>query len=235
MMRLKKKSGYHHGDLRRTLLDISIAVIDKHGVDALNLRELSIRAGVSSGAPYHHFADRKALLAAIAEEGFRYLEALMIRERDAALANPTARLAALGRAYVSFATTRRGHFRVMFRGDLRGAAPQKVVHAKARTFQLLGDAIEDCQRSGVAPAGDLQPLVLTAWSTVHGLATLWIDGALPAKNLNPERLAPSVASLVSRMFAALARERPSRPRSSRRRARARRGVRKERHATQPLA
>jgi AcrR family transcriptional regulator len=222
MMRLKKKSGYHHGDLRRTLLDVSIAVIDKHGVDALNLRELSIRAGVSSGAPYHHFADRKALLAAIAEEGFRYLEAAMLRERDAAPDDPTSRLAALGRAYVSFATAHRGHFRAMFRGELRSIDSQKLVHAKPRTFQLLCDAIEGCQRAGVAPRGDVQPLVLTAWSAVHGLATLWIDGALPARNLNPERLAPTVANLLSRMFAALAREQPSRPRSSRPRARARR-------------
>jgi AcrR family transcriptional regulator len=221
-MRLKRKSGYHHGDLRRTLLDVSIAVIDKHGVDALNLRELATRAGVSSGAPYHHFADREALLAAIAEEGFGYLEAAMIRERDAAPDDATSRLAALGRAYVSFATAHRGHFRVMFRGDLIGAASPEFVRAKPRAFQLLCDAIEDCQRSGVAPAGDLQPLVLTAWSAVHGLATLWIDGALPYKNLNPERLAPKVSNLLSHMFAALARNPPSPPRSSRGRSAVRR-------------
>lgn len=213
-MRLKKKSGYHHGDLRRTLLDVSIAAIDKHGVDALNLRELATRAGVSSGAPYHHFADRAALLAAIAEEGFSYLEAAMIRERDAA-PDATSRLTALGCAYVSFATAHRGHFRVMFRGDLIGGDSPELVQAKPRVFQLLWDAMEDCQRSGAAPAGDLQPLVLTAWSTVHGLATLWIDGALPYKNLNPERLAPIVSNLLSQMFAALAHDPPSRPRSSR--------------------
>jgi AcrR family transcriptional regulator len=216
LMRLKKKSGYHHGDLRRALLDVSIAVIDRHGVDALNLRELAIRAGVSSGAPYHHFADREALLASIAEEGFDLLQAAMIRERDAARGDATSRLAALGRAYVSFATAHRGYFRVMFRGDLISAAPRELVRAKPRAFQLLCDAIEDCQRSGVAPAGDMQPLVLTAWSVVHGLATLWIDGALPMKGLNPERLAPTVASLLSSMFAALAREQAPRPRSRRR-------------------
>jgi AcrR family transcriptional regulator len=217
-MRLKKKSGYHHGELRRALLDAGIAAIDKHGVDALNLRELAIRAGVSSGAPYHHFADREALLAAIAQEGFGYLEAAMIRERDAAPDDAASRLTALGRAYVSFATAHRGHFRVMFRGDLIG----ELVEAKPRAFQLLWNAMEDCQRSGVAPAGDLQPLVLTAWSAVHGLATLWIDGALPYKNLDPERLAPTVANLLSRMFAALARNPRSRPRSVSRRSAVRR-------------
>jgi AcrR family transcriptional regulator len=216
-MRLKRKSGYHHGELRRTLLDVSVEVIEKHGVDALNLRELAARAGVSSGAPYHHFAHREALLAAIAEEGFGYLEAAMIRERDAA-PDATSRLAALGRAYVKFATTHRGYFRVMFRGDLHSA---ELVQARPRAFQLLCDTIEDCQRSGVAPAGDLQPLVLTAWSAVHGLATLWIDDALPKKGLNPARLAPIVTTLLGSMFAALSREQPSGPRSSRRPARSR--------------
>ena len=221
--RLRRKKGYHHGELRRTLLDVSIGVIDKHGVDALNLRELALRAGVSSGAPYHHFADREVLLASIAEEGFSYLEAAMIRERSAAADDASSRLAALGRAYVSFATTRRGYFRVMFRGDLHSP---DLVQARPRAFQLLHEALEDCQRSGVAPAGDLQPLVLTAWSVVHGLATLWIDEALPGKGLNPERLAPTVTALLSSMFAALAREQASGRRSSRRPARARRAVRK---------
>ncbi len=220
-MRLKKKSGYHHGELRRTLLDVSVDVIDKHGIDALNLRDLAVRAGVSSGAPYHHFANREALLASIAEEGFGYLEAAMIKERDAAPDDATSRLAALGRAYVSFATAHRGHFRVMFRGNLHSP---ELVQAKPRAFQLLWDAIENCQRSSVAPGGDPQPLVLTAWSAVHGLATLWIDGALPKKGLNPERLAPTVTTLLSRMFAALACEQARS--SSRRPTRARKAVRR---------
>lgn len=222
-MRSKKKSGYHHGELRRTLLDISIDVIDKHGVHALNLRELAQRAGVSSGAPYHHFADREVLLASIAEEGFGYLETAMVQERSAAADDATSRLAALGRAYVSFATTHRGHFRVMFRGDLH---TRNLVQARPRPFQLLYEAMEDCQRAGLAPAGDLQPLVLAAWSAVHGLATLWIDEALPRKGLNPERLAPAVTTLLSDMFAALGREQRSRRRSSKRPAGSRKAVRR---------
>jgi AcrR family transcriptional regulator len=220
-MRLKHKTGYHHGDLRRTLLDVSISVIDKYGVDALNLRELAIRTGVSSGAPYHHFVNRDALLAAIAEEGFSVLEMAMVRERDTAQDDATSRLAALGRAYVNFATAHRGHFRVMFRRDLGSAEFPELLKARPRAFQLLCDAMEECQRSGVAPAGDLQPLVLTAWSTVHGLATLWIDGALPRKGLDPNRLAPTVAALLSSMFAALGREQASGSCSKARRARTR--------------
>ena len=70
MINISKKNGYHHGDLRRTLITISVDLIDRQGIDALNLRNLASLAGVSSGAPYHHFADRAELLAAIAQEGF---------------------------------------------------------------------------------------------------------------------------------------------------------------------
>jgi AcrR family transcriptional regulator len=203
-MRPRKKRTYHHGDLRRTLLDVSVAVIDRHGVDALNLRELAVRAGVSSGAPYHHFRDREALLAAIAQEGFAQLAATMIRERDAVTGDPGARLSALGRAYISYATAHRGYFRVMFRVDPSGSP--ELRQAKPLSYRLLWEAIEDCQRAGVAPSGDPQSLVLTAWSTVHGLATLWIDGALPGRGLDPERQTPMVTALIESMFASLARQ-----------------------------
>lgn len=199
-----KKTGYHHGDLRRTLIDVSVEVIDQHGVDALNLRALATRAGVSSGAPYHHFADRAELLATIAEEGFRRLEAAMISARDAAPAAAGERLAAMGQAYVQFAVTHPGHFRVMFRGDAHAPEASALAAASQQAFQLLSQVIEECQRAGVAPSGDPQPLVLTAWSLVHGLATLGVDGALRKAGMDPAQLAPVVTQLTSRMFAALA-------------------------------
>ena len=204
-MRPKKKIGYHHGDLRRTLIDVSVDVIARQGIDALNLRKLATRAGVSSGAPYHHFADRETLLATIAREGFQQLEEAMVGDRDAA-SGASERLEVLGRAYVVFATTHPGYFRVMFRGDTHAVNVPGLNDATQKTFQLLCDAIEDCQRSAVAPAGDPRPLVLTAWALVHGLATLCVDGALPKMNLDPVVMAPLVANLATRMFAAMARD-----------------------------
>jgi AcrR family transcriptional regulator len=203
-MPLKQKTGYHHGDLRRTLIDVSVEVIEKHGVDALNLRALATRAGVSSGAPYHHFADRAELLATIAEEGFQRLEAAMISARDGAPDAAGQRLAAMGQAYVQFAVTHPGHFRVMFRGDAHTPEASALTGANPQAFQLLSQVIDDCQRAGVAPAGDPRPLVLTAWSVVHGLATLGVDGALRKAGMDLAQLAPVVTQLTSRMFAALA-------------------------------
>ena len=202
-MRAKRKTAYHHGDLKRVLIQAAVKAVAKRGVAALNLRELAARAGVTSGAPYHHFEGRDELLAAIAEEGFRLFEEDLTAARDQALADASARLAALGRAYLAFAIANPGYFRVMFHGLSLTSGPTA---AGLRAFGLLREAILACQEAGAAPAGDPEPLVLTAWSTVHGLATLWIDGALPFRGLDPERMAPEVGGLIARMFAALARE-----------------------------
>jgi AcrR family transcriptional regulator len=168
----------------------------------LNLRQLAARAGVTPGAPYHHFANREELLSAIAEEGFGRLEGELIGARDAAPAEAGARLEALGQAYVGYAIAEPGYFRVMFHGDAKSSGHTAP---GLRAFQLLRDAVLGCQEAGTAPAGDPSALVLTAWSTVHGFATLWVDGALPFEGMEPERMGPELGRLIARMFAALAR------------------------------
>ena len=179
-----------------------MGAIAKRGIDALNLRQLAARAGVTPGAPYHHFASREELLAAIAEEGFGRLEAELIAARDAAGSDASARLEALGHAYIKFAVSSPGYFRVMFRGDAQSPGPTQP---GLRAFHLLRDAVLACQEAGTAPAGDPSALVLTAWSAVHGFATLWVDGALPFEGMRPEQMAPELGRLLARMFAALAR------------------------------
>lgn len=199
-----KKSKYHHGDLRRTLIDVSVAAINKDGIDALNLRRLALLAGVSSGAPYHHFADRTELLAAVALEGFELLKTAMLKERALVAVDESERLAALGRAYVMFATSHRGHFRVMFRGDTHAETDEALKSASDSAFQLLREAIEACQNAGTAPHGDPQPLVLHAWATMHGLATLCVDASLSKISIPPAQLAPMITSLSCQMLNSLA-------------------------------
>jgi AcrR family transcriptional regulator len=200
-MRAKRKADYHHGDLRRALIETAVKTIAKHGVDALSLRELATRAGVSPGAPYHHFANRGELLASIAEEGFARLEAQLIAARDTAPYDAGARLEALGLAYIKFAISSVGYFRVMFHGGSTSSGPSD---AGLRAFHILRDAVVACQNAGQAPKGDATGLVLVAWSAVHGFATLWVDRALPFDGLEPERLAPEMGGLITRMFSALA-------------------------------
>ena len=182
-MRRKAKTDYHHGSLRRALIEAAVKVIAKRGIDALNLRELAARVGVTAGAPYHHFSSRNELLRGIAEEGFETFEALLIAERDAAPPDAGARLEALGRAYVSFAISHPGYFRVMFHGDAMASGPTGP--GLQRVPICCATRSSACQAAGAAPKGDPAPLVLTAWSAVHGLATLWVDGALPFEGMDP--------------------------------------------------
>jgi AcrR family transcriptional regulator len=197
----KVGGGYRHGSLRQALIATAVEEIGRHGVEALNLRRLAARLGVTSGAPFHHFADREALIRAIAEEGFARLEDELVKARDANPERPGARLEALGDAYMRFAIANPGHFRVMFHGDGQASGPPEP---GLRTFHLLADAVIACQAAGAAPEEDPATLVMTTWSAVHGFATLWVDRALPFEGIDPAQMAPRVGRMIARMFAALA-------------------------------
>lgn len=152
---------YHHGDLRRAVLDAAVESISGGGVAALSLRELSRRAGVSHAAPIHHFGDKAGVLTALAAEGFERLAGVLVAAGDD--------FVAVGVAYVRFAVTHRAHFEVMFRPDTYHAGDPGVVAARERVGRVLTGGDGTSAMSGVA-----------AWSLVHGLAELWLTGALPA-------------------------------------------------------
>jgi AcrR family transcriptional regulator len=201
--RIAKKSGtYHHGDLRRVLLETAVRVIDADGLAALSLHALAQRAGVSSGAPYHHFESREQLLVAIADHGFELLAAEMKRAADEAPDEAAAKLYALGLGYIRFALAHRGHFRVMFRPELQSnLAPPSAPGGGA--FTMLQDAVVRCQKEGLAPEVDPTSLILVAWSCVHGACALWIDGSLGNKRLveSEEKLATMISGTIVRLFA----------------------------------
>jgi AcrR family transcriptional regulator len=190
----KKRGRYHHGDLRRALLDAALEVLDREEASALTLREVARRAGVTHAAPYRHFADKEALLAAVAEEGFQMLTAAM-RERAAPVkGDPRKELEAIGTAYVCFATTQRAHFQVMFGNDVDWRCEHRELEEKAdRCFGLLISAVQACQVAGLIRPGDPFPVALCAWSMVHGLSELMANGQLNALEIP----LPPVEQLVS--------------------------------------
>jgi AcrR family transcriptional regulator len=125
---MSSDSGYHHGDLRAALMRAAAEEIERGGYENLSLRELAASLGVSRGAPYRHFVDRRALLAALAAEGFDALSAIY---RKAAGKTPQARLAASGRAYFAFAAEQPQLFRLMFASDLLVSGPRDPTLIKA--------------------------------------------------------------------------------------------------------
>ena len=188
----RRPKRYHHGDLPRALLDAALRIVETQGTEALTLRAAARSAGVSQAAPYRHFTNKEAILAAVAEEGFRSLMAA-IRQAAAAGEDPLGRLRGVGLGYVTFATSHSSHFRVMFGREMadRSASPS-LRRLATETFKMLVDAISDCQRAGLVraeePAADL---ALIAWSSVHGLSALLVEGVL-------DKPAHEVAEMVTR-------------------------------------
>ena len=197
-----RATGYHHGDLPRALLDAALHIVETQGTAALTLRAAARLAGVSQAAPYRHFANKEAILAAVAEDGFRSLMAAMRRAAGGG-DGPLERLRGVGLGYVTFATEHPSHFRVMFGREMadRSAFPA-LRQIATETFNVVVDAISDCQRAGLVrseePPADL---ALTAWSSVHGLAALLVNGVL-------DKPVAAVAELVTRdLFLGLGRRR----------------------------
>jgi len=172
---------YHHGDLRRALLDASIELLERDGPQALTLREVARRAGVSHAAPYRHFADKDELLAGIAEEGFVTLRRRMMEAADGAGSSIEA-LEQSGIAYVRLALEHPGHCSVMFgrvASDLKqrqieadSAALDASVDAGHAAFEGLVQLIERCQADRHIKDGDPRDYANMAWAQVHGIATL---------------------------------------------------------------
>jgi AcrR family transcriptional regulator len=202
-----RNRAYHHGDLRRALLDQALALASERGPDALTLREAARRAGVTEAAPYRHFPSKEALVAALAEEGFAVLVERVGRALARAQGRPRARLTALGVAYLKFAAERPAHFRVMFGRDLARSHGFRGVGrlAQACFAQLMGE-VSRAQRSGDVAGRDARPPALALWSALHGLASLRADGLLERQGLargrGPEALA---RGLVASVWAGLAR------------------------------
>jgi AcrR family transcriptional regulator len=188
-----RRGSYHHGDLRRALIDGALRILETQGVSALTLRAAARRAGVSQAAPYRHFADKEDLLAAVAAEGFRALSAAMREAADRAGGEILARFLAIGMTYIRFAVSQPARFRLMFGGQVADReAHLPLRQAAEETFGLLIAGIEEGQKAGVIRDGDQRELSMVAWSAVHGLSALVVDGQLPRGNQDPELVASGV-------------------------------------------
>jgi AcrR family transcriptional regulator len=192
----KPKGAYHHGDLRAALLDASSEILRQKGVAALTLRSVAARLGVSHAAPRHHFADKDALLSAVSARGFRRLADAML-EAAAGERDPVRRLELTGVEYVRFALAEPELFRLIFGRRDANVTPE-LAEAGARAYDVL---VEEARGALLAAGGDLArlPAVVTAaWSLVHGLSLLLLDGRLPPPpDGDTARVAAEVTHLVA--------------------------------------
>ena len=178
---------YHHGDLRRALLDAGVDLARTGGPEAVVLRAATRTAGVAPNAAYRHFADRDALLGAVSLHAQSQVAAAMERElaqvptETDPLDRARAAVRAVGAGYLRFARAEPGLFRAAFsvNDDLRHAADPAGRGPGGRTpFELLGDALDGLVAAGGLAEHDRKGADLLAWSAVHGLATLLLTGPL---------------------------------------------------------
>ena len=175
----KAEKSYHHGDLHRALLDAAAQILAAEGPGAVTLREVARRAGVTHAAPYRHFADKSALLAAVATEGFRTLRRELVTAWEDG-GRGDAAFRAMGVAYVRFALGNSAHYRVMFGGSVTPTAHDSELVGEAEgAFQALVDALAVLQHEAVMRRDDDTVLMARhVWALVHGIAMLAIDGKL---------------------------------------------------------
>lgn len=187
------RTAYHHGDLQQQAHQQALSIVREHGDSAISLRALAKQIGVSAPALYRHFADRESLLAELAIKGFEWLRErlLQVDQND-----PRQALIGIGLAYVAFAQDEPNLYRLMFGGRVLplGVHP-RLDSAGKSAFQVLEDTVARARDRGFLKPMPLSLMTATAWSLVHGLSLLTIDGHLPATESEPH-LAAGVTSLL---------------------------------------
>jgi AcrR family transcriptional regulator len=203
-----ERKPYHHGSLRSALIEASIALAREGGPDRVILREAARAAGVSHSAAYRHFADREALLAEVARFARKELAAEMRRRVNRAK-DPRRRLRAVGTAYIDFALTEPGLFRTAFTSHPATSRdteedgetdPEGPSHdtAIADPFDVLGQVLDEAQAAGLLDPRRRPGAEIAAWSAVHGLAGLLLDGPLPTSAAGIKFSRGQVLDLVER-------------------------------------
>lgn len=210
----KASRAYHHGNLRRALLDAALDLFVERGAFDFTLRELARKAGVTHNAPYRHFAGKAELLSAVRDEGFAELARTCRAALEEARGDLRARVRVLGEAYVRFAIAHPHHFRLMLHhplgddggdGDARGdggddgdGGERGDGVARGEAFDLLSQALDEARDRGVVRKDlSTRELTLGAWALVHGLASLIVAGHVPS---DEARLARSFRMLDKLFF-----------------------------------
>jgi AcrR family transcriptional regulator len=195
------KKSYHHGALHSALVEASIALAREGGPDRVILREAARAAGVSHSAAYRHFADREALLAEVSRFARSELAAEMTRRLNRTK-DPRKRLRGVGTAYIDFALTQPGLFRTAFishpatssnAGDTPGTAA-----GDAEPYDILSQVLDEALAAGLVDPRRRPGAEIAVWSAVHGLATLLLDGPLPADAAGVKFATNRVYELIDR-------------------------------------
>jgi AcrR family transcriptional regulator len=178
-------TNYHHGDLKNALIQAGVKILAREGVSGLSLRKVAKQAGVSHAAPYSHFADKQALIAAISTEGFKQLHTQIEDISSVNKTNPAALLVETAWAYMQFALNEPDRFKLMFSSVLEKEKeyPDFVEYSQ-KNFSQIVEVVKICQFAEILHAGPAEITAVGVWSTVHGLIMLILEGQIPHSMLD---------------------------------------------------
>lgn len=180
------RTTYHHGDLKNSLIEAGIKILENEGVGGLSLRKVARRAGVSHSAPYAHFADKQALIAAIAAEGHLKIHERLMAAWNRHVNDPLRLLVGSAWAYVSFGLEFPAYYKVTFSGTLENEHIHRdFMEISQRNLQLLKNIIEQCRSTGILQAEEIDSEIqaISLWGQLHGLVSLIIQGQIPSSLL----------------------------------------------------
>lgn len=192
---------YHHGDLKEALIEAGIKILKEEGINALTLRSAARAVGVSHSAPYAHFKDKQALLAAFSTRGFHCLFGELVQAVHRYETSPRALLIETGWAYIEFAMAEPALFQLMFSGILENEHSYPEFMASVQlTFRKLVEVVEAGQHAKLLRPGAPDETAIAVWSLVHGFVSLYQEHQLPGQVLERHQLKELFASSMSLMF-----------------------------------
>ncbi|GAP21433.1 TetR/AcrR family transcriptional regulator [Leptolinea tardivitalis] len=170
---------YHHGDLKNALIKAGIEILSSDGVGGLSLRKVAQRAGVSHSAPYAHFADKQALIAAISTEGYRRLYERLLSVNRNYSGDPLRQLVEAAWVYTRFALDDPAHFKITLSGIIEKEKDYPAfVEMSQRSFSVVAEIVRACQQEGILEPGDTDAVAVSVWSLVHGFVSLLLEGQI---------------------------------------------------------
>ena len=185
MAAMPKKKTYHHGDLKNALIQAGTQIVSQEGVQGLSLRKVAQRAGVSHAAPYAHFADKQALIAAISTEGYRRLYAEISAAGQRYAGDPLRQLVEGAWAYVQFALNDPDHFKITLSSVIEKENDYPAfVEVSRQSFALVVQLVAACQAAGILDPGPSDVVAVGVWSLIHGFVSLLLENQISHKILD---------------------------------------------------
>jgi AcrR family transcriptional regulator len=174
---VSEKNSYHHGDLKNALIKAGIEILAKEGVNGLSLRKVARKAGVSHAAPYAHFADKQALVAAIATDGHQKIHEKIVRIMEQYPDDPLRQLVETAWAYAEFGFEEPDHFKITFSGAVEKERDYPaLVGVTQKNFAAVRLIVARCQTAGILNPGEPDLIAVGVWGLVHGFVSLVQEG-----------------------------------------------------------